>query len=373
MYARENSEEYWREYWKKAREQSEGRWGSILSTLAPQLSDAVEAEGRRHFPCPVHGGKDGLRAFKDVTQTGGCVCNTCGIFHDGFATLKWANGWDNKTVVEEVTTYLNGGQAHAKPNIHVFPPRVAAPPKVDNESLRNSLNRVWNHSLPITDRSAEPARLYLARRGLSTPPPRALRFHPSLAYHNGKEVIGRYPAIIAVVAGANGQAVTIHRTYLTEDGQKAPVESQKKLMSYPDDRKALGGAIRLAKAGRVLAVAEGIETALAVIEGSGIPAWPTVNALLLENFVPPRGVEQLIVFADKDLPTKQHPKGHGQEAARRLVMRAWAMGIKATAIMPRGEIPEGTKSLDWLDILKRDGPKGFPSLESVRRSMLRAA
>lgn len=373
MYARENSEEYWRAYWNKAREQAEGRWISIINALAPQLSDAVESEGKRHFPCPVHGGKDGLRAFKDVSQTGGCVCNSCGKFHDGFETLKWANGWDNRTAVEEVTTYLNGGDAHAKRNVRVLPPRVAPPPKVDNESLRRSLNRVWNQSVPITDRCAEPARLYLARRGLSTPPPGALHFHPALAYHDGEKVTGRYPAIIAMVSGIDGKAVTIHRTYLTEDGQKAPVDAPKKLMSYPDDRKAVGGGIRLAKVGRVLAVAEGIETALAVIEGSGIPAWPTVNALLLENFVPPPSVEQLIVFADKDLPTKQHPKGHGQEAARNLVRRAWAMGIKATAIMPRGEIPEGAKSLDWLDILRRDGPQGFPSLESVRRSMLRAA
>jgi len=168
--------------------------------------------------------------------------------------------------------------------------------------------------------------------------------------------------------------VTIHRTYLTQDGKKAPVDSPKKLMSYPKDRKIIGGAIRLVDPGPVLAIAEGLETALAVLEGTGLPVWCAVNALLLENFVPPPGVERVVVFADKDRPTDQHPSGHGQEAAKRLVQRLWEMGIKASAIVPAGSIPPGQKSLDWLDILNRDGKAGFPTLMSIdQRTVRRAA
>ena len=78
----------------------------------------------------------------------------------------------------------------------------------------------------------------------------------------------------------------------------------------------------------------------------------------------------VIVFSDKDRPSKEHPRGHGQEASIRLVERMWAMGKKAMAITPKGEIPEGEKSLDWLDILNRDGVAGFPSYEAVQRAML---
>ena len=145
------------------------------------------------------------------------------------------------------------------------------------------------------------------------------------------------------MTGQGGEAVTLHRTYLTADGHKAPVDAPKKLMRHPSARQLTGGAIRLVPAGTRLAVTEGIETALAVIEATGIPAWATGNAHLLETFVPPPGVSQVLVFADKDRPSRQHPSGHGQEAARGLVTRLWAMGIRAGAIAPALDIPDGKK------------------------------
>lgn len=346
---------------QEVKELASGRWVTILGALAPQLRPALDRAGR-HVPCPVHGGRDGYRVFRDVAETGGSVCNTCGAFADGFATLMWANGWDFPTTLRAVADYLCASPSAGRPARKV----KSEPQKgEDDEKRRQALNRVWNESISILDREAEPARLYLARRGISIRPQDALRFHPSLSYYDGTTRVGEFPAIIAMVTGAQGNPVTIHRTYLTPDGKKAPVESPKKLMSYPKDRKIIGGAIRLVEAGPVLAVAEGLETALAVLEGTGLPVWCAVNALLLENFVPPPGVNRVIVFADKDRPTKQHPKGHGQEAARRLVQRLWEMGIKATAIVPQGEIPPGQKSLDWLDILNRDGKVGFPTLMSI--------
>jgi phage/plasmid primase-like uncharacterized protein len=200
-----------------------------------------------------------------------------------------------------------------------------------------------------------------------------MRFHPSLPYYDGEKKVGSFPAIICMLSDAEGKPVTIHRVYLTADGRKAPVESPKKLMTYPSDRKALGGAIQLTPiANGVLVIAEGLETALAVMEGTGLPVWCAVNATLLANFVPPAGVQQVLVFADKDLPSKQHPKGHGQEAARQLVQRLWEMGVKASAVVPAGEIQTGQKSLDWLDILVRDGKDGFPTLSSIEARARRA-
>jgi putative DNA primase/helicase len=350
-----------------------GRWEEILSALAPQLTPALDRKGR-HVPCPVHGGKDGYRVFKDVERTGGSVCNTCGTFADGFSTLMWVNGWDFLTALNAVAEYLNICP------VSVTPPRrqqkSSSKPDDDEENdekLRQALNRVWNESIAISDRDAEPARLYLARRGISISPMETLRFHPSLPYYDGNKKLGDYPAIIAMVSSAQGNPVTIHRTYLTADGKKAPVESPKKLMSYPKDRKIVGGAIRLVEPGTVLTIAEGMETALAVMEGTGLPVWCAVNALLLENFVPPSQVDRVLVFADKDRSTEQHPKGHGQEAAKKLVQRLWGMGIKASAIVPAGEIPSGQKSLDWLDILNRNGSAGFPAVQSIEAQMRRVA
>lgn len=361
---------------KEVKIAAQGTWDSILWSLAPQLRDALERPGH-HVPCPVHGGKDGYRTFPDVAETGGSVCNTCGIHADGFATLMWATGMGFKETISEVKAYLRLGTSKPLPARVVK--RVEKSDKKEDEKLRLSLNRVWNESIQIRERDAEPARLYLARRGISISPPESLRFHPSLPYYDGKERIGDYPAIISMVSGAQGNAVTIHRIYLTQDGNKAQVKAPKKLMMYPSDRKIVGGAIRVSPAARkssTLLVAEGVETTLAVIEGTReaeFPVWSTVNALLMENFVPPEWTTRVIIFGDKDLPTEQHPKGHGQEAAKKLVQRLWQRGIQASAIIPAGEIPPGEKSLDWLDILKTQGSAGFPVMNMIERAMRNAA
>lgn len=354
---------------------AEGWWERILSALAPQLQPALEKAGR-HVPCPVHGGKDGYRLFKDVDVTGGSVCNTCGAFPDGFSTLMWANAWDFATTLKEVANYLGIGEALSA---SVTPIRAASPPvpattQDDDESARRRLNHVWKASLPMLSPAAEPGRLYLARRGLPVIPPDIIRFHPALGYYEDRKKTGEWPALVAMVSDAQGNPVTLHRIYLTPDGMKAPVEAPKKLMSFPSTREIMGGAIRLGPAkGPVLAVAEGLETALAVLEATGWPVWCAVNATLLAALVPPEGVSQILVFADKDRATKQHPKGHGQEAARHLVQRLWELGIQASAIIPAREILAGNKSLDWLDVFNRDGKAGFPSLQSVAARARRAA
>ena len=355
---------------KEVKAAAHGRWGGILSALAPQLQPALDRVGH-HVSCPVHGGKDGYRVFNDVDDSGGGVCNTCGVHPDGFATLMWVSGMDFKEALKSVAEYLRVGII-ARP----FGGRTISRQTRkgdDDEKSRQALNRVWNESIALSHSDAEPARLYLARRGISIRQPETLRLHPSLAYFEDRKEIGTFPAMLAMVQGHGGNAITIHRTYLTADGYKAPVESPRKLMRYPSQRKLAGGVIRLVEAGAVLAVAEGLETALAVMEGTKMPVWCAVNAYLLEHFYPPPGVSQILVFADKDRPSAQHPRGHGQESARRLVQRLWERGIKASAIVPAGEIPAGQRSLDWLDILNRDGKAGFPSLQSVEHAMRRVA
>lgn len=375
---------FWEEKWSEVREMARGRWGSILPGLASALGPACDHQGKRHVPCPVHGGKDGYRVFKDFAETGRSICNTCGNFHDGFATLQWVNGWTARESLEEVYEFLTDKKLPAfspsmatsterAPIRRALVPVAVSKPHADNEQLKKSLNKTWQSTLSLADPKAEPARLYLARRGLSIPQLSAVRFHPNLAYHNGEEVTGFHPALIAMVQAPDGTPVTLHRTYLDASGNKAAVESVKKMMSYPDDRQVLGSSIRLAKVDTILGVAEGLETALAAMEATGIPVWPTVNARMLEYFTPPPSVQTLIVFADKDRPSKQHPRGHGQEASLRLVKRMWELGIKASAITPKGEIPEGDKSIDWLDVFVREGVSGFPSLTSIRLAMAKAA
>lgn len=82
-----------------------GRWDEILSNLAPALRPAIDA-APRHCECPLHGGSDGFRFFRDFKKTGQCICNTCGAF-DGLHILMKVNRWNFFTALKAVSEYLN--------------------------------------------------------------------------------------------------------------------------------------------------------------------------------------------------------------------------------------------------------------------------
>ena len=253
---------------REVRERAAGRWTDMLAVLAPALGLALSRPGR-HVPCPVHGGTDGLRLFRDVDDTGGGVCNTCGIFPDGFALLMWVNRWSFPEALQAVAHELGMTDGREPESRRVHAPHPQSPER-DRESVIEALNRVWQHSLDPADRREAPLRSYLSRRGLSGVrlDGGVVRFHPALGYwqcndRDETELVARYPAMVALVTGADGAPVTVHRTYLIPDGHKAPVPDPKKLMGYPGGR-LVGGAIRLFAPGPTLGIAEGIETALAV-------------------------------------------------------------------------------------------------------------
>lgn len=113
-------------------------------------------------------------------------------------------------------------------------------------------------------------------------------------------------------------------------------------MSPPGDIR--GGAIRLDyHPGEHLAVAEGIETALAVREMSGLPTWACYSDRLLEAVHIPSSVKRVSIFADKDV------SGAGQAAAENLRKRLESHGVEARVFFPKQAIPAGSKGIDWLD------------------------
>jgi phage/plasmid primase-like uncharacterized protein len=325
-----------------------GQWTEILEAVAPSLEPALRRPGW-HVPCPVHGGKDGFRLFRDVEQTGGGVCNTCGAFHDGFALLMWVNQWSFPEALRAVTHEL--GIAHdgvcAPRRARTSSPR---PKAQDRESAIEALNRVWQQALDPADRRAGPLRAYLAYRGLSgvNLDGEVVRFHPELGYwecneQNEPKLVGRFPAMVALVTDPDGRPVTVHRTYLAPDGHKAPVPAPKKLMGYPGSRLA-GGAIRLLSPGPILGVAEGVETALAVHLRTGMPVWSAISAGLLAKMEPPAGTSLVVVWADRD------QSGAGEAAAPSLRKRLLGRGTPVAVHLPPGPITSTAKGIDWADV-----------------------
>jgi putative DNA primase/helicase len=149
---------------------------------------------------------------------------------------------------------------------------------------------IWQSAKPAPE---TPVETYLTSRGIYLPPPDALRFHAGLKHPSGRI----WPAMVALVTrGADGTPIAVHRTYLARDGRvKAPVDPQKMMLGP-----CRGGAVRLAGAGDVLMVGEGIETCLAAMQATGNPAWAALSTSGLRSLDLPNDVRDVIVLADGD-------------------------------------------------------------------------
>lgn len=141
--------------------------------------------------------------------------------------------------------------------------------------------------------SADPAGLYLNRRGLAH-----LLGCPALRYradcHHPQS--GRCSAMVAEVKNGSGKPIAVHRTYLAHDGQKAAVDPVKASLGP-----VWGGAIRLHPVADELAIGEGIETAASAGLLLGLPAWAAISAgNLAQGLVLPPEVRAVVIAVDPD-------------------------------------------------------------------------
>lgn len=299
---------------------AEGKWRAIL----PLLGVSMEFLSGKHGPCPLCGGKDRFR-FDDRNQRGGYFCSACGA-GDGITLLRKLHNWSMPEVDQNVRPLA--GEAPVT--------RTESGPRDGREACR----RLWQEGRPL--RADDTASGYLASRGLPGPYPGVLRFLPRCRI-TGEADRDHLPAMLALVQDPEGNGASVHRTYL--DGPaKAGIASPRRLMPGTI---AKGAAIRLARHGHQLAIAEGIETALAVTRDYGVPCWAASNAHLLAEFQWPAEVTELLIFGDHD------PKLAGHVAAYRLANRALTARepVRSVAIHIPG-LPPYTPPIegeDWLD------------------------
>jgi len=384
---------------KEIKAQAAGKWSQILSDLGPD--DVREAVARfpRHTWCPVHKGVhgDAFRLLPDFNETGAAVCNTCGTQSDGLALLAWSNHEPLRDVINDVADWLgierkrtgNRADRDTTRRTPVPPPEptVAEP----NPGKIKRLNSVWSESLPAHHPDAAPLRRYFVARGVAMESiPKVIRFHPDLDYFepqsNGKQTryvrVTSAPAMVAQVTDKEGKPVTVHRTYLQQDGSgKAELgttvdgepRDPKKIMSPGVPGASSGGAIRLSPlVGDVLSVTEGIETALAVKTVTDQPVWVAISATNMPRLIVPDTVKRVNIWADWDFP-KTTPDGRvvraGQDAAQALANRLAEQGIVAVIYYPPSLGVTG-KGYDWLDVLNKKGAQSFPprkELEAIHR------
>jgi putative DNA primase/helicase len=170
---------------------------------------------------------------------------------------------------------------------------------------------LWRSAEPSADTLVQ--RYLRARVGMIDPPP-SLRFMPAAEY------IPRIflPAMIAGLQAPDRRVIAVQVTFLDPRGdRKAQGATPRKTIGRMHN-----GAVRLGPAGDVLGIAEGVETALAAMQLTGIPCWACLGSQRMARVAVPDTVRELHLFGDNDEPgrlaVEQAAKAH---AHRRVVVR----------------------------------------------------
>lgn len=322
-----------------------GRWPAIL----PGLGIGPEFLRDRHGPCPGCGGHDRFR-FDDRDGAGTWLCSAGGgaaLAGDGFALLAHVSGWSPAECLRAVAEALGLRDGRDLPPVQprqTAPAPASQPAPTAEARTRDRLRALWCAALPLDHDGAEPARRYLAARGLWAlldrgDLPADLRLHPTCAYwHAGPDGrpqrLAELPALVALVRGADGSPVGLHSTYLRPDGSgKAaladpvgnPLPARKlRTLAAGASR---GAAIRLYPAGERLAIGEGIETCTAVrIADPALPVWAAVSAGGLAAVALPPEARELLLICDAD-PA-------GARATLTLASRARGEGMTVRLLVP---------------------------------------
>jgi hypothetical protein len=128
--------------------------------------------------------------------------------------------------------------------------------------------------------------------------------------------------VALVTRGVDDEPIAVHRTFLAHHGEgKAPV-SPSRMMLGP----CRGGAVRLAISSAVVMVGEGIETCLAAMQATGLPAWAALSTSGLRALQLPPEVQEVIVLADGD--------ELGEAAAQECAWRCRQEGRRACIARP---------------------------------------
>lgn len=252
-----------------------GRWRDVL--LNQNVPENILSG--KHQECPLCGGKDRFR-WTNYNNDGGYFCNQCGS-GDGIALIKNYTGMSFIDVLKMLS------------DIEVKNMKVETMKEKPNPLIY--LQKIYSGLRNINTKDA--VYKYLKKRGLQKIIAHQLYYHPSIAYYEDGIYKKNYECMVGIVRNKSRKFITMHITYL-DGGKKANVKSPKKILTPIETIN--GCAIRLYDYNGHLGIAEGIETAIACYELTGIPTWSVMNTSGMESFIPPDDVNNITVFADSD-------------------------------------------------------------------------
>jgi phage/plasmid primase-like uncharacterized protein len=308
--------------------------------LARALGGVVSGRDHVLVPGPNHGPKDRSLAVKITGD-------------DDFKVHSFAgDDWQDCRDYVRQRAGLPEWQPGSGRQTSSWPPeRTAQTPKADTPPPEpedwkvKHVSRTWAASQSIKGTLAE---TYLKKRGLVLLPDvlraDALRFHPNCSVRYG----GRgecLPAMTAAIrSNHSGDLQGVHCTFLDRDGTKAAMPDEGPSRRIYGNAKC--GSVRLIHNAEIcdgIGIAEGIETALAVMCMGWLPVWSVLSIPGLHSFA--ALFDCVTIWGDNDAEANGNP---GQKAAIAAVDSLRAEGCEAVARLPA---KTGSKS-DWNDSIQ---------------------
>lgn len=270
-----------------------GRWPNLLRELGIDVSD----NQKKHTPCPYCKGTDRFR-FTNETGNGEWFCNQCTPkAGTGIGLVMKVLDVDYKAAMTAIAPIVGTVEMSKYQKEQPISPDL--------------LRKIFKESSPVE--KGDSVYLYLKNRGL-TSMPKTLLYSPACYEPETKK---NQRAMLALFTLQDGTAVTMHRTFITDDGRKLDIEHPKKAL--PTLRPMSGGAVRLYPQEATLGVCEGVETAIALRNAMRVPVWAVLGTALLAGFEPPKGVETVIIYSDND--TNYAGQKAAYDLANRLVVK----------------------------------------------------
>ena len=361
---------------------------AIQSAAKGREADVLDAlgidwrTGRPHIACPYPDHDDGSPSWRFVQSKGRAFCTCIQGSHSVFDIAMKMRGSDFEDAKIFVCEALGRREL-----IKEHDPAERRFPATDPASLLN----------PAEDRRHDAlVRAYIAfRLGLdaeAAPMPRtpfagwaALPYFdpPASGRRNAKPAhVGDFPCAVFGTTSADGRRHA-HRIYLAPEGAgKADLgpgpngyaRDPKKSAKVMEGDNTAGRSVLWGDPDRAvrIIVAEGIETAAAIahvyaeaIEAGTVAVAAAISASGVEAFQPWTATKRITIAADRDEGAKADGKPgsrRGERAARRIGLRLHErMSIDIALPGAAGE------SIDFLDVLRRDGPEAVRStIESGR-------
>ena len=345
-----------------------------LRTLAAAFVPGMKRDGPAKMKgrCPFHAEKTAsFYAWRDHYHCFGCGAHGGPVdFLMQSERLDFADAV--RALASRLGVALSGATPPARPAASRPPERPAGGSSGGNAAPRErepDVLPIWKAGEPV--RPGCPVWCYLQGRGLDEylllPWLGSLRCQPAHPYWHEGRLLGRHPAMLALIQDHEGRPIGLHQTYLAFDGGRGgwsklklydaavshpPAASGSEREAAGQERMLLpskkvlgrvqGGAIRFGLPAPHLIGGEGIETALSELEARlarGIPgcgeSWSVWALVSLMNFAGPGA-------------TEKKPRLHPDHAKRDQRGRRRTLPSPVPGEGAAFKAPAGTRRFTWI-------------------------